>query len=115
MPTYEYKCPFCNNVMEDTVPSYKVRKESLLCTTPGCGAVSPRIMSRPYFTVDNTDRQGFNHGAGQYFSNKNEVKEYCRANNVVQGPTESVESVRKRRQERIEQKRQEKAQRMRNY
>jgi hypothetical protein len=105
MPTYEFKCFGCNSISDVTVVSYNLRPKTLPCE---CGEMAVPIISKPHFTVDNTDRQGFNHGAGRYFSNKGEIKEFCRAHNVQHGPMESDSKIKQRRKELKERRAEEK-------
>lgn len=44
------------------------------CSGPSPRAILPQ--SLPFFSVDNEDRSGYNIGAGRYFSNRRERREY---------------------------------------
>lgn len=86
MPIYEYRCRECRKVAEET---HSVHSFPTASVCPSCGGESYKIISmvqRPI--VDNTDRQGFNVGAGRYFSNRREIRDYCKANNVTEVGTE---------------------------
>lgn len=81
MPIYEYRCSGCGCLIERYI---RAASFASVVECPTCSADAHKIISLPQRPiVDNTDREGFNYGAGRYFSNKREVREYCRANNVI--------------------------------
>ena len=81
MPIYEFRCPECRNVTQGV---YSVTSFPREVPCQSCGAVAYKIISLPQPPiVDNTDRQGYNIGAGRYFSNKGEIREYCRTQGKV--------------------------------
>ena len=92
MPLYEYRCTGCRLTTEGMYSASNFPRE-VAC--PSCGEVAVKIISLPQRPiVDNTDRQGFNVGAGRRFSNKGEIREYCRQNNVVDVGTEGESRMR---------------------
>lgn len=103
MPVYEYRCTSCREITEEVHSSQSFPKTTacIFCKQEAYKIIS--LPQRPI--VDNTDRQGFNHGAGRYFSNRSEIKEYCRATGAIpvgtEGESKAKESLAQMREEKL--------------
>lgn len=103
MPVYEYRCTSCREITEEVHSSQSFPKTT---SCVFCKSEAYKIISLPQRPiVDNTDRQGFNHGAGRHFSNRSEIKEWCKQNNKVEVGTEgerkAAEGLQRLREEKL--------------
>jgi len=54
MPIYEYECTECGLVAEEMFP-YRLAKDTIDCTRPGCNGVAKRRISKNTFRLKGAD------------------------------------------------------------
>lgn len=93
MPLYSYRCEGEGQHAFDEVHAFGQYPQTATC--PECQSPAHRIVRyAPQFNVDRLSEQGYNPGAGAYFHNRSDRREWLRQNNNYEiGPEDSAREL----------------------